>query len=109
MPTVVVANPKGGVGKSTLATNVAGLFARQGHAVMLGDLDRQHSSRQWLGLRPAHLPSIRSWDVDRDDVVRPPKGTTHEALQVLMAADGMQPLFDKAVAAATRRSRELAS
>lgn len=41
--------------------------------------------------------------------VTSPKGTTHEALQVLMAADGMQPLFDKAVAAATRRSRELAS
>jgi pyrroline-5-carboxylate reductase len=41
--------------------------------------------------------------------VTSPKGTTHEALQVLMAADGMQPLFDRAIAAATRRSRELAS
>ncbi|RZI70491.1 MAG: ParA family protein, partial [Rubrivivax sp.] len=30
MPIVVVANPKGGVGKSTLSTNVAGYFARQG-------------------------------------------------------------------------------
>jgi chromosome partitioning protein len=43
MPVIVVANPKGGVGKSTLATNIAGLFARQGHAVMLGDVDRQQS------------------------------------------------------------------
>jgi len=41
--------------------------------------------------------------------VTSPKGTTYAALQVLMAADGLQPLFDKAVAAATRRSRELAS
>lgn len=41
--------------------------------------------------------------------VTSPKGTTYEALQVLMAEDGMQPLFDKAIAAATRRSRELAS
>jgi pyrroline-5-carboxylate reductase len=41
--------------------------------------------------------------------VTSPKGTTHEALQVLMAPDGLQPLFDRAVAAATRRSRELAS
>ena len=40
MPIVVVANPKGGVGKSTLSTNVAGYFASQGHAVMLGDADR---------------------------------------------------------------------
>ena len=41
MPVIVIANPKGGVGKSTLATNVAGLLAHQGHAVMLGDVDRQ--------------------------------------------------------------------
>ena len=52
MPVIVVANPKGGVGKSTLATNIAGLYARQGHAVMLGDVDRQQSSHQWLALRP---------------------------------------------------------
>lgn len=41
--------------------------------------------------------------------VTSPKGTTYAALQVLMADDGMQPLFDKAIDAATRRSRELAS
>jgi pyrroline-5-carboxylate reductase len=41
--------------------------------------------------------------------VTSPKGTTYEALQVLMAEDGMAPLFEKAIAAATRRSRELAS
>ena len=53
MPVVVLANPKGGVGKSTLSTNTAGYFASQGHKVMLGDADRQQSSRLWLGLRPA--------------------------------------------------------
>lgn len=41
--------------------------------------------------------------------VTSPKGTTYAALQVLMAEDGMQPLFDKAIEAATKRSRELAS
>jgi chromosome partitioning protein len=80
MPTIVVANPKGGVGKSTLATNLAGWYARAGHAVMLGDVDRQQSSRQWLALRPPQLPAIRSWQVERDDIVRPPKGTTHVVL-----------------------------
>jgi pyrroline-5-carboxylate reductase len=40
--------------------------------------------------------------------VTSPKGTTLEALEVLMAEDGIQPLFDRAIAAATRRSRELA-
>ena len=81
MPVIVVANPKGGVGKSTLATNVAGALASEGHAVMLGDIDRQQSSRQWLAMRPAHLPTIRGWEeVSHNDIVRPPKGTTHVVL-----------------------------
>jgi chromosome partitioning protein len=80
MPVIVIANPKGGVGKSTLATNVAGCLAHQGHAVMLGDVDRQQSARQWLALRPATLPAIQGWDVAHDHVVRPPKGTTHVVL-----------------------------
>lgn len=80
MPVIVIANPKGGVGKSTLSTNVAGLLARAGHAVMLGDVDRQQSARQWLALRPPQLPPIRGWDVAADDIVRPPKGTTHVVL-----------------------------
>ena len=80
MPVVVVANPKGGVGKSTLATNVAGYFASQGHAVMLGDVDRQQSSRLWLGLRPEAARPIAAWEVQRDFIVRPPKGTTHVVL-----------------------------
>ncbi|MEY4561874.1 MAG: hypothetical protein RLZZ618_1151 [Pseudomonadota bacterium] len=80
MPVIVVANPKGGVGKSTLSTQVAGYLAHQGHAVMLGDIDRQQSSRTWLALRPAHLPAITGWDVDANEVVRPPKGTTHVVL-----------------------------
>jgi pyrroline-5-carboxylate reductase len=41
--------------------------------------------------------------------VTSPKGTTYAALQILMADDGLQPLFEKAVAAADKRSRELAS
>ena len=41
--------------------------------------------------------------------VTSPKGTTYAALQVLMAEDGLQPLFEKAVKAAADRSRELAS
>jgi chromosome partitioning protein len=80
MPVIVVANPKGGVGKSTLSTNIAGHLAAAGHAVMLGDVDRQQSARQWLALRPPQLPPIRSWDVAADEVLRPPKGTTHVVL-----------------------------
>lgn len=80
MPVIAIANPKGGVGKSTLATNVAGCLAARGHAVMLGDVDRQQSARQWLALRPPQAPAIRGWDVAHDDIVRPPRGTTHVVL-----------------------------
>lgn len=80
MPVIVVANPKGGVGKSTLSTNIAGYFASAGHAVMLGDVDRQQSTRTWLSMRPPHLAPITGWDVNHDEVVRPPKGTTHVVL-----------------------------
>jgi chromosome partitioning protein len=80
MPVIVVANPKGGVGKSTLSSNIAGYFARQGHTVMLGDVDRQQSSRLWLQWRPTTLPTILSWDITEDHIARPPKGTTHIVL-----------------------------
>ena len=80
MPIVVVANPKGGVGKSTLSTNVAGYFARQGHPVMLGDVDRQQSSALWLKLRPPAARPIQTWQVSHDLIARPPKETTHVVL-----------------------------
>ncbi len=80
MPIVVVANPKGGVGKSTLSTNIAGYLASQGHAVMLGDADRQQSSRLWLQLRPTAARPISTWEVSHDLIARPPKGATHVVL-----------------------------
>jgi chromosome partitioning protein len=80
MPVIVVANPKGGVGKSTLSTNLAGYLASKGHAVMLGDVDRQQSALTWLSLRPKNLPAIGTWEAREGDIVRPPKGTTHVIL-----------------------------
>ncbi len=80
MPVIVVANPKGGVGKSTLSSNIAGYLARKGHAVMLGDIDRQQSSRNWLRQRPADMPRIQTWEVDAENVSRPPRGATHVIL-----------------------------
>lgn len=79
MAVVLVANPKGGVGKSTLATNIAGYFARRGHQVMLGDTDRQQSSHRWLALRPANASTIVSWEIEAD-IARAPRGTTRIVL-----------------------------
>ena len=80
MKAFLVANPKGGSGKSTLATNLAGYFASQRHEVMLGDIDRQQSAREWLAIRPFELPTIDTWEIGPDDIARPPKGTTHVVL-----------------------------
>jgi len=80
MPVVVVANPKGGVGKSTLATNIAGYWARQGHPVALGDVDRQQSARLWLGLRPPAARPIGAWDASADMISRPPRDVSHAVL-----------------------------
>jgi chromosome partitioning protein len=60
MKSILIANSKGGCGKTTLATNLAGYFAALGARVMLSDLDRQQSSTQWLQRRPAELPIIHS-------------------------------------------------
>ena len=80
MKSFLIANPKGGSGKSTLAINLAGHLARRGHQVMLGDVDRQQSSREWLRLRPRLLPAIRSWEIEPGKTAKPPKGTTHVVL-----------------------------
>jgi chromosome partitioning protein len=88
MPVIVIANPKGGVGKSTLATNLAGYFAKQGHKVMLGDVDAQQSSRSWLALRSTALPPIAAWEITDGHVAKPPKGTTHVVLDTPAGFDG---------------------
>ena len=80
MKSFLIANPKGGSGKSTLATNLAGHFAQGGARVMLGDIDRQQSSREWLKIRPETLPPIRGWSAEKDQPLRPPKDTTHVVL-----------------------------
>lgn len=79
MPVIVIANPKGGSGKSTLSTNVAGFFASRGNAVMLGDADIQQSSKLWLDLRPPGATKIATWELQADLVLtaKPPRGTTH--------------------------------
>lgn len=46
---VVIANTKGGVGKSTLAVHLAGWLHRHGKSVVLADCDPQRSSSDWVG------------------------------------------------------------
>ncbi|MDW9242480.1 ParA family protein [Burkholderia cepacia] len=80
MTVIVVANPKGGVGKSTLSTNLAGYFAAQGAWVALADLDRQQSAHAWLDLRPVGLPAIEAWELDPDAPTKPPRGLEYAVI-----------------------------
>ena len=80
MPVVAVVNRKGGSGKSTFAAHVAAWCAREGLSVMLGDVDRQQSSRGWLRRRDASLPAIAPWVIDQKNVLRVPTGITHVVL-----------------------------
>ena len=66
MYTILVANPKGGAGKSTLCTNIAGMLASTRQRVVIMDLDKQQSATNWLARRPALLPKIMSWNEDTD-------------------------------------------
>ncbi len=55
---------------------------------MLGDIDRQQSSREWLGIRPFKLPTIDTWEIGHDNISRPPKGTTHVVLDTTAGLHG---------------------
>ncbi len=58
MRVILVANPKGGSGKTTLSINLAGYLASQGERVAILDMDRQKSATHWLAMRDLALPDI---------------------------------------------------
>ncbi len=74
MRSVLVLNAKGGCGKTTLATNLAGYHASKGRRVVLADFDPQGCSMDWLAARPADRPGIEGVAVWRDGL-RVPRDT----------------------------------
>ena len=60
MKTIMIANPKGGSGKTTLSVNIAGFLANRDKRVALLDMDIQQSATLWLTTRPENLPPIRA-------------------------------------------------
>lgn len=73
MKNILIANSKGGCGKTTLTTNIAGYFASLGEQVMLADLDRQQSSTQWLQRRPPEMPVIHHYNPRSKASVKEPE------------------------------------
>jgi chromosome partitioning protein len=81
MQKIVVLNPKGGSGKSTIATSLASYFATQGLSPTLMDMDAQGSSMRWLSKRTAEFAPIhgiaayeRNSRVTRSFALRIPQG-----------------------------------
>jgi chromosome partitioning protein len=63
---IVVANSKGGVGKSTIAVHLAAWLHKHGHKVILADCDTQHSSSEWIG---ESLPDIQTVRLESPDKI----------------------------------------
>ena len=96
---IVVLNPKGGCGKSTIATNIAACYAARTGIPALMDFDPQGSTMAWLDRRPGNLPPIhgiaafkksmhatRSWQLripndTIDLIVDSPAGMHHDDLR----------------------------
>ena len=68
MRTVLIANRKGGVGKTMMAVTIASALANRGHRVALADADRQQSALGWLNRRPGTVSQMRglNWSKSAD-------------------------------------------
>ncbi|HYD31348.1 MAG TPA: ParA family protein [Azospirillaceae bacterium] len=73
MKSILVANIKGGCGKTTIATHLAAAYAGQGHVTALADVDRQRSSIGWVDRRPITAAALVGLDWSKDFAV-PPRG-----------------------------------
>ena len=63
---IVIANSKGGVGKSTLAVHLATWLREQGQHVIFADCDAQHSSSEWMA---ESAPDVRAIKLDSPDAI----------------------------------------
>lgn len=90
-------NTKGGCGKTTVATNLASLYAQRGLSTALFDFDPQGSSAHWLSLRGEQLPPINgvaafrtTMGVTRSWQLRVPPGTQRIVLDTPASMDRIE-------------------
>ncbi len=97
MQRILVLNAKGGCGKTTLATNLAGYYASRGDVTALLDYDPQGSSMKWLSLRDPQRPAIHGIaayqkrnDLTRTFQMRLPTGTRRVIMDAPAGVAGLQ-------------------
>jgi len=97
MQRIVVLNPKGGSGKTTIATNLASYLAARGHAPVLMDFDPQGSSLRWVKKRKPTQPPIHVIAAFEKDTrttrafqLRLPEETTHVIIDTPAALEARQ-------------------
>jgi chromosome partitioning protein len=97
MQRIVVLNPKGGSGKTTIAINLASYLAAQGHTPVLIDFDPQGSSLRWVRKRKptqAHVHVIAAFEKDtrttRAFQLRVPERTSHVIVDTPAALEAHQ-------------------
>lgn len=97
MRKIVVYNPKGGSGKSTIVTNLAAHYAQLSRATAIVDLDPQGSSARWVNARSSEHPPIalvkgfeRNDRVTRSWALRPPPGTEEVIVDTPAAFDRLE-------------------
>jgi chromosome partitioning protein len=96
MFTILVANPKGGAGKTTIATNLAAYLAGKRQRVVIKDMDRQRSAARWLARRPRGFPEVRGALPDTDQKI------VAEYAPQWLVIDAPAGLHDQALAALVR-------
>jgi len=100
MRTIMVINAKGGCGKTTLATNLAGFYSAKGNSVCIADFDPQGSSLDWLKARPDDRNEIIGIDAS-NGTFRTPKNIDTLILDVPAVVHG------KVLTSLVRRAQSL--
>lgn len=77
MKTIIVANLKGGVGKTNTAITLATALAAKGYKTVLADADNQKSSLKWLKIRPENAVKIDSYELKNVKKIDVPKSTDY--------------------------------
>ena len=99
---ILVLNPKGGSGKTTIATNLACWYAHTGRQVSLMEYDQQGSSTHWLATRSVEDPAIHSIPAFRQE-----SGNITRSFQFRLPFDTSRVVIDTPAGAPTTEVRRL--